>query len=257
MSLSKKNAVHAAIVELNGCLASENWARGLPRKASLEDGWRLCPRADWLLWLLDRAGPMAECFVDQKWVVLASCAVARVALPPPSEVKSEDMRLYVECLVTLDLTEECVDEHARALPYRAENRDVPYRYRHVPMHGYVAAVRFSMEQLWKAFTMYSPYTELVRCVLSAASSIEGITNNVEGLRAVRAFVGGPQTAIRAATLHSVQNQSTWTKFRAWFDPEYPERKFQKDAADAIRAVVPWPVVEEAWAKYSARKEAQT
>lgn len=257
MSLSKKNAVHAAIVELNGCRASENWARGLPRKASLEDGWRLCPRADWLLWLLDRAGPMAECFVEQKWVVLASCAVARVALPHPREVKSEDMRLYVECLVTLDLTEECVNAHARTHPYRAESRDVTYWYRLFPMLGYVDAVRFSMEQLWKALTMYSPYTELVRCVLSAASSIEGITNNVEGLRAVRAFVGGPQTAIRAAALHSVRNQSTWTKFRAWFDPEYPERKFQKDAADAIRAVVPWSVVEEAWAKYSATKEAQT
>lgn len=41
----------------------------------MQQAWDLCPRADWLLWLLARTKS------DQKLLTLAACACARTALP--------------------------------------------------------------------------------------------------------------------------------------------------------------------------------
>jgi hypothetical protein len=168
-------------------------------------------------------------------------------LPNVSEVEPEDTVSYLKCLVTLDLAEECVCEDAHGSP--------PYRLGPFPMLGNVDAVRLSMESLWTSGLVYGTNTDLVRTVLGAASRIDGVLDNREDLRALRAFVESPLTGYPSAQGHATRNPSTWTKFRSWFDGGYPRRKFHKDAADAIRAVVPWPVVAHAWEAYCAAEEA--
>jgi hypothetical protein len=56
------------------------WRSGL----TPAEAWEACERADWLLWLAGKAG------VAEKEVVLATCAVARLALKwlPPGEDRS-------------------------------------------------------------------------------------------------------------------------------------------------------------------------
>jgi hypothetical protein len=51
------------------------WAAELLEGTTLQQAWDLCPRADWLLWLLARTG------AERKLLTLAACACARTALP--------------------------------------------------------------------------------------------------------------------------------------------------------------------------------
>lgn len=62
---------HLAV--LPACAESRAWAAGTP--GTPEELWDTCPRGDWLLWLVTRAG------VDRRVVVLAACDCAETATP--------------------------------------------------------------------------------------------------------------------------------------------------------------------------------
>jgi hypothetical protein len=64
-----------ALRSLHACRESVMWAGELWEGTTAQQAWDLCPRADWLLWLLARTG------ADRKLLTLAACACARTALP--------------------------------------------------------------------------------------------------------------------------------------------------------------------------------
>lgn len=244
------NDVCAAIDELSGCCAGFSWATKLPREVRLEDGWNQCPRGDWLLWLL--MGLNSRCVLDNKWVVLANCAVARLGLPPTHKVDPAYLDIYAKCLCTLELAEECVYEHAEALSYRRARGSGPYRTGPLQMFGNVDAVRFSAERLWVEHVgmsdpYRSPYMDLVCSVIGAANHVPGVRVNDGGNKA---FVYG--LAHNAAR----RNATAWTKILPWFGGDYVEHKFQKDSANAVRAAVPWSVIEKAYGAHLAGMEKQ-
>jgi hypothetical protein len=64
-----------ALRNLHACRESVMWAGELWEGTTAQQAWDLCPRAEWLLWLLARTG------ADRKLLTLAACACARTALP--------------------------------------------------------------------------------------------------------------------------------------------------------------------------------
>lgn len=68
------------------CDASNAWLRTLPADTTTERAWLLCPRADWMLWLLPIAG------VDRHLTVAAACACAERALAavPEGDTRPRD-----------------------------------------------------------------------------------------------------------------------------------------------------------------------
>ncbi|MGB1225791.1 MAG: putative immunity protein, partial [Mycobacterium sp.] len=59
------------IAHLAPCDPAVRW---LADRTDMQQSWDDCPRGDWLLWLLERAG------ADRKQTVLAACDCARTAL---------------------------------------------------------------------------------------------------------------------------------------------------------------------------------
>ena len=59
------------LTTMNACSSAAQWARTQPNPYA---AWRTCPRGDWLLWWLTRAG------LDRKTLVLAACDCARLVL---------------------------------------------------------------------------------------------------------------------------------------------------------------------------------
>jgi|WetSurMetagenome_2_1015567.scaffolds.fasta_scaffold167117_4 hypothetical protein len=68
------NEIVSVLRGLRACEESVTWARGLPSGTTLQQAWDLCPRADWLLWVL------GEAKADRRLFVLAACACARTSL---------------------------------------------------------------------------------------------------------------------------------------------------------------------------------
>jgi len=62
------------LVALGACPDAVEWARAYP---SLTAAWKVCERADWMLWL---AGKLCRTVPARKRLVLAACACARTAL---------------------------------------------------------------------------------------------------------------------------------------------------------------------------------
>ena len=62
------------LVAMNACPDAVEWARDYP---SLAAAWKVCKRADWMLWL---AGKLCRTVPARKRLVLAACACARTAL---------------------------------------------------------------------------------------------------------------------------------------------------------------------------------
>jgi len=69
------NEIVRVLRSLRACEESVKWAAELLEGTTLQQAWDLCPRADWLLWLLARTG------AERKLLTLAACACARTALP--------------------------------------------------------------------------------------------------------------------------------------------------------------------------------
>jgi hypothetical protein len=59
----------AKLSSLRACHAAQAWTKG----KSLEEAWKTCEHADWMLWYAARV-------CDRKTVVLAACACARTVL---------------------------------------------------------------------------------------------------------------------------------------------------------------------------------
>ena len=56
---------------MSACTDAREWAESQPNAYT---AWRTCPRGDWLMWWLSRAG------LDRKTLVLAACDCARLVL---------------------------------------------------------------------------------------------------------------------------------------------------------------------------------
>jgi hypothetical protein len=63
---------------IEACNDSIAWMGSLPPDTTPETAWTICPRGDWLIWLLGRLHVRG--LISRQTLVLASCASARTAL---------------------------------------------------------------------------------------------------------------------------------------------------------------------------------
>lgn len=73
-SMSKELLAFVRSMPARACDSSIKWIESLPADMPAAEGWVLCQRGDWLLWLAGYSR------VDRKKVVLAACACARTSL---------------------------------------------------------------------------------------------------------------------------------------------------------------------------------
>ena len=74
--------------EMKACGDALEWCKGYE---SLVEAWAVCPRGDWMIWLLGKLSGKPES-VSHKKLVLVACQCARLALPYAKEGELRPLR---------------------------------------------------------------------------------------------------------------------------------------------------------------------
>ena len=102
--------------KLRACNDAVEWAKDYP---SLTAAWKVCERADWMLWLLGRAR------AGRKKIVLCACDCARLALPYVLDGEARPLKAieiaeaWVRGEATIEDVRNAADAAADAAAYAA------------------------------------------------------------------------------------------------------------------------------------------